>query len=96
LTLLLTWQTIALNTYGIAGDLFWQYGDTISYGETPQDENTIYYNTSAYEQVVTEHIERIDTTYYEPIDRCGGTEVGRDDENVNDKKLELMIGCIYL
>jgi mannan endo-1,4-beta-mannosidase len=69
LTLLLTWQTAALNTVGIAGDLFWQYGDTLSFGETPQDGNTIYYNSSAYEQVVTEHIQRIVTSYYELIDR---------------------------
>ncbi|PYH95581.1 endo-beta-1,4-mannanase [Aspergillus ellipticus CBS 707.79] len=53
------WQSTALNTTGVSGDLFWQYGDTLSTGESPDDGNTIYYGTSDYTCLVTDHVAAI-------------------------------------
>lgn len=53
------WQTTALATDGIAGDMFWQYGDTLSSGQTADDGYTIYYGTSDYTSLVTDHIAAI-------------------------------------
>ncbi|KAL2807712.1 putative mannan endo-1,4-beta-mannosidase F [Aspergillus granulosus] len=53
------WQTTAVGTTGIAGDLFWQWGDTLSSGQTHNDGNTIYYGSDEYTCMVTEHMERI-------------------------------------
>lgn len=56
------WQQTALNTTGIAGDMFWQYGDTLpSTGQqTSQDGNTVYYEVGNWDCMVTEHIAAID------------------------------------
>ena len=54
------WQATALRATGTAGDLFWQYGDTLSTGETSQDGNTVYYGTDLYTQLVTDHVAAID------------------------------------
>jgi mannan endo-1,4-beta-mannosidase len=48
----LPWQAEVLAT-NTAGDMFWQYGDTISTGETPNDGYTIYYNTTEYSELVS-------------------------------------------
>lgn len=53
------WQKTALNTTGVSADLFWQYGDDLSTGESPDDGNTIYYGTSDYECLVTDHVAAI-------------------------------------
>lgn len=53
------WQEYALNDTGIAADLFWQLGDTISTGQTSDDGNTIYYGSSDWEVLVTEHVEAV-------------------------------------
>ncbi|KAL4903975.1 putative mannan endo-1,4-beta-mannosidase F [Aspergillus multicolor] len=53
------WQTTAVSSTGIAGDLFWQWGDTLSSGQTHNDGNTIYYGSDEYTCMVTEHMERI-------------------------------------
>ncbi|QKX62940.1 uncharacterized protein TRUGW13939_10108 [Talaromyces rugulosus] len=53
------WQATALNTSGIAADMFWQYGDTLSTGESPDDGNTIYYGSDIYTCIVTDHIQAI-------------------------------------
>ncbi|KAK7747467.1 hypothetical protein SLS53_001722 [Cytospora paraplurivora] len=59
------WQETALNTTGIAGDLFWQYGDTLpsSGSQTSQDGNTVYYNGTNWDCMVTEHIAAINALY---------------------------------
>jgi mannan endo-1,4-beta-mannosidase len=36
------WQKTALATSGIADDMFWQWGDTLSGGQTADDRNTIF------------------------------------------------------
>ncbi|PMD38679.1 glycoside hydrolase family 5 protein [Hyaloscypha variabilis F] len=53
------WQTTALSTTGIAGDMFWQFGDTLSSGKTADDGNTIFYGTSDYTTLVTQHVAAI-------------------------------------
>lgn len=55
------WQSTALSTNGIAGDMYWQYGDTLSGGKTADDGNTIYYGSSDYKTLVTDHVARIKT-----------------------------------
>jgi mannan endo-1,4-beta-mannosidase len=62
-----SWQTTALETTGIAADSFWQFGDTISTsaeseGQSPNDGYTIYYGTSTYTCLVTDHIEAINAS----------------------------------
>ncbi|KAI9681879.1 MAG: hypothetical protein M1822_006956 [Bathelium mastoideum] len=56
ITTMAPWQQAALNDAGIAGDSYWQYGDTLSTGQTSQDGNTIYYGTSAYTTFVIDHV----------------------------------------
>lgn len=48
------WQTEVLDTE-TAGDMYWQYGDTLSTGETSNDGYTIYYGTAEYTEIVTDH-----------------------------------------
>jgi mannan endo-1,4-beta-mannosidase len=49
-----SWQSTVLSTE-TAGDMFWQFGDTISSGETANDGYTIYYGTSEFTTLVTDH-----------------------------------------
>lgn len=53
------WQTTALATNGIAGDMFWQWGDTLSTGQSADDGNTIFYGTSDFTSLVTDHVAAI-------------------------------------
>ena len=53
------WQVTALNTTAIAGDMFWQYGDTLSNGKTADDGKTIYYGSSDFKTLVTDHVASI-------------------------------------
>ena len=55
----LAWETTALATPGTGGDMFWQYGDTLSTGQTHQDGNTVYFKDGLWECMVTPHIEAI-------------------------------------
>lgn len=54
-----SWQTTALNTSGIAGDMYWQYGDTLSTGKTSDDGYTIYYGSSDFASLITGHVKSI-------------------------------------
>lgn len=53
------WQATALSTEGIAGDMFWQFGTILSSGESADDGNTIYYNTTEWTILVTDHVAAI-------------------------------------
>lgn len=53
------WQETALATDGIAADLFWQLGVTLSWGKTSDDGNTIFTNTSDWTCLVTDHVAEI-------------------------------------
>jgi len=56
------WQATALTTKGIAGDMFWQYGDTLPSCncQTSQDGNTVFYNQGNWDCMVIEHVAAID------------------------------------
>ncbi|KAI0178763.1 glycoside hydrolase family 5 protein [Hypoxylon sp. FL1284] len=53
------WQTTALSTEGVAGDLFWQLGTTLSTGLTHNDGFTIYTGSSEWTCLVTNHVAAI-------------------------------------
>jgi len=53
------WEATALQATGTGGDMFWQYGDTLSTGQTAQDGNTVYYGTKLYRCLVTKHVKAI-------------------------------------
>jgi len=48
------WQQAVLSS-GIAGDMYWQYGDDLSIGETSNDGYAIYYGTPTYTTQVINH-----------------------------------------
>ncbi|KAF9895134.1 hypothetical protein FE257_000036 [Aspergillus nanangensis] len=53
------WQSTALNTTAVSGDLYWQYGDQLSSGPSPDDGNTFYYGTDEFQCLVTDHVAAI-------------------------------------
>lgn len=53
------WQDTALNTTGIAADNFWDFGTTLSWGQTNNDGNTIFTDTSDWTCLVTNHVAKI-------------------------------------
>ncbi|OQE32747.1 hypothetical protein PENFLA_c001G01480 [Penicillium flavigenum] len=55
----LKWQKTALSTPGNAADLFWQYGQKLSTGPSPNDDYTIYYGTDDWKCTVTDHVSEI-------------------------------------
>lgn len=59
------WQIAAVDTTGIAGDMFWQYGDVLPSCdcETSQDGNTVYFDQGDWTCMVTDHIEYIEEVY---------------------------------
>lgn len=58
-----SWQTVYLDTQ-TAGDMFWQYGDTISSGQTANDGYTVYYGTSEFTTLVSLWICMDDVQHY--------------------------------
>ncbi|OCL08622.1 glycoside hydrolase family 5 protein [Glonium stellatum] len=54
-----SWQSTSLSTAGMAADLFWDEGDTLSTGQTSNDGNTIFYGTSDWTCLVTNHVSAI-------------------------------------
>ncbi|KAI0837208.1 glycoside hydrolase family 5 protein [Hypoxylon sp. FL0890] len=54
------WQNTSLSTTGLAADLFWQLGVTLSTGESPDDGFTIYSGSSDWTCLITDHIADID------------------------------------
>jgi mannan endo-1,4-beta-mannosidase len=55
----LAWETTALKTEGTGGDMFWQYGDTLSSGKSHQDGNTVYYQDDLWKCMIEPHIKAI-------------------------------------
>ncbi|KAM0263378.1 hypothetical protein ACHAQJ_001234 [Trichoderma viride] len=53
------WQQVALASTGMAADLLWQWGDTLSTGQSSNDGNTVYYNTSDWQCLVVDHVAAI-------------------------------------
>jgi mannan endo-1,4-beta-mannosidase len=55
----LAWETMAVKMEGTGGDMFWQYGDELSFGKTHQDGNTVYYQEDLWKCTVAPHIETV-------------------------------------
>jgi mannan endo-1,4-beta-mannosidase len=55
----LEWQDTSLATTGMAADLFWQYGQQLSTGNSPDDRYTIYYGTDDWNCAVVDHVSQI-------------------------------------
>lgn len=55
------WQktSLGLRDKGMAGDAFWQFGDTLSWGQTSDDGNTIFYGSDDWTCLVTDHVAAI-------------------------------------
>ncbi|KAE8353291.1 putative mannan endo-1,4-beta-mannosidase F [Aspergillus coremiiformis] len=54
----LKWQETSLVS-GMAADLFWQYGQKLSTGNSPDDRFTVYHGTPDWKCAVMDHISRI-------------------------------------
>ena len=54
------WEATALAATGTGLDMFWQYGDTLSTGQTSNDGYTAYFGSDLFTCVVTDHVEAID------------------------------------
>ncbi|KAK8102269.1 mannan endo-1-4-beta-mannosidase F [Apiospora sp. TS-2023a] len=50
------WQELAVQTEGIAGDAFWQFGTVLSTGKTSDDTFTLYHDTEEWTCLVTDHV----------------------------------------
>jgi mannan endo-1,4-beta-mannosidase len=50
------WQSTSFSSNGMGGDMFWDYGDVLSTGKTSDDGNTIFYGTSDWTGLVTNHV----------------------------------------
>lgn len=53
------WQLTSVAAAGMAGDAFWQHGDTLSNGDTHDDDFTLFYNTPEWTCLVTDHVAAI-------------------------------------
>jgi mannan endo-1,4-beta-mannosidase len=49
------WQNLAINTKGVAGDMYWQYGDNISSGLTADDRFTVFRGSKNWDCMVDAH-----------------------------------------
>ncbi|RYP61146.1 hypothetical protein DL771_010220 [Monosporascus sp. 5C6A] len=54
------WQVTSVSSEGIAADLFWQLGTTLSTGKTHDDTFTIYVGDSDWKCLVTDHVAAIE------------------------------------
>lgn len=50
------WQDAALKSGTVSSDLFWQWGDTFSWGSSHNDGHTIYYGSSDWVCLVQDHV----------------------------------------
>ncbi|KAK3389317.1 glycoside hydrolase superfamily [Podospora didyma] len=53
------WQAASRDADGNAGDMFWQWGDKLSSGQSANDGHTIYYGSSDATCLITDHIKAI-------------------------------------
>jgi mannan endo-1,4-beta-mannosidase len=53
------WQLTSVAAAGMAGDAFWQHGDTLSYGNTHDDGFTKYYGSADWKCLVDDHVKAI-------------------------------------
>ena len=55
------WQDamLAAKSKGLAADFVWQWGDSLSGGQTPDDTFTIYYGSDEWKTLVSGHVAAI-------------------------------------
>ncbi|OHW95211.1 endo-beta-mannosidase protein [Colletotrichum incanum] len=53
------WQEVSRTAPGLGADLFWQWGDQLSSGQTHNDGFTIYHGSSNYQCLVIDHVKAI-------------------------------------
>ncbi|KAJ0334330.1 hypothetical protein COL5a_000383 [Colletotrichum fioriniae] len=53
------WQQVSRTAPGLGADLFWQWGDQLSSGQTHNDGFTIYKGSSDYQCLVVDHVKAI-------------------------------------
>ncbi|KAF2803636.1 endo-beta-1,4-mannanase [Mytilinidion resinicola] len=53
------WEKTSVSTAGMAADLFWDDGDQLTSSKTSDDRNTIFYGTSDWTCLVTNHVSAI-------------------------------------
>ena len=53
------WQRASVSADGMGADLFWQVGDTLSTGKSPDDGYTVYYGTPEWKGLVDDHVAAI-------------------------------------
>lgn len=56
------WQKVAKETEGIGADAFWQWGDSLSAGQTANDNFTIFYGGTEWECLVRDHVAAIEAS----------------------------------
>ncbi|KAH8426919.1 glycoside hydrolase 5 family protein [Aspergillus melleus] len=61
------WQQTALDEEGVAADLFWQWGDKLSAGRSPNDGYTIYMDSEDFQCLVTDHVAAIGELNIPPL-----------------------------
>ena len=56
-----SWQKASRDRYtdGMGGDAFWQWGDRLSNGQSPNDGNTVYYGSADATCLITDHVRAI-------------------------------------
>ncbi|KAF6813685.1 endo-beta-1,4-mannanase [Colletotrichum plurivorum] len=55
------WQQVSRTAQGLGGDLFWQWGDRLSSGQTHDDGFTIYHGSSDHQCLVVDHVKAINS-----------------------------------
>ncbi|EQB50640.1 hypothetical protein CGLO_09896 [Colletotrichum gloeosporioides Cg-14] len=56
------WQQVSRTASGLGADLFWQWGDQLSSGQTHNDGFTIYHGSSDYQCLVVDHVKAINSS----------------------------------
>ena len=49
------WQKVSLETKGLAGDMYWQYGDNLSTGPSADDQFTVFRSSENWKCMVENH-----------------------------------------
>jgi len=53
------WQDLSLKTPGMAGDAYWQFGTTLSFGRSANDGYTVFLGIEDFTCSVAEHVESV-------------------------------------
>lgn len=71
-----SWQSdaLALQNNGLAGDMYWQWGESLpNWGTTHDDGYTIYYNSADWQKLVRDHVSAAGGTVTNPTSKFSKT-----------------------